>query len=53
MLSEYGGFEIAEIREQIKNPTPKGASGIFIISGNFIVTFTIDTKLKVLRLYDD
>ena len=53
MLSKYSGFEIAEIREQIKNPTNRGASGIFIISGNFIITFSLDTKLKVLRLYDD
>ena len=53
VLSQYGGFYIADIREQIKKPTNKGNSALFTISGNFIITLYQDTKLVVYRLYDD
>ena len=52
-LSEFGGFYIADIREQKKVPVNGGNSALFAVSGNFIITLYKDTKLQVFRLYDD
>ena len=52
-LSEHGNFYITDIREQKKISINKGNSALFTVSGNFIITLFLETKLEVFRLYDD
>ena len=53
VLTNEGYFLISDIREQTKTKTITGTSAQFVVCGNFLVSYYLDSTVSIYRLYDN